>query len=95
MSDWIGLGVILLIVACGLFGLARLGAPPESITQEEYEKRIAEGRGTLGASVIGLQNILEPGAKKAFEVQEDYRQGYYEGEQETGDKPEAGPTARD
>jgi hypothetical protein len=49
----------------------------------------------LGASVIGLQNILEPGAKKAFEVQEDYRQGYYEGEQETGDKPEAGPTARD
>ncbi len=38
----------------------------------------------------GLQKILDPAAGKAMEVQEDLKQGYYNGEQESGDKPEPG-----
>ena len=42
------------------------------------------------AGMSGLQKILDPAAGKAMEVQEDFKQGYYNGEQESGDGPEAG-----
>lgn len=89
MSNWIGLGVILFLVACGLFALSRLGKPYD-ITVEEYERRAQEGPGLLGAGLISLQNALDPAAEKAAEVQEDFRQGRYDGEQESGDPPEPG-----
>src|SRR6476646_12115645 len=89
MSNWIGLGVILFLVACGLFALSRLGKPYD-ITVEEYERRAQEGPGLLGAGLIGIQKALDPAVQKAAEVQEDLRQGRYDGEQESGDPPEAG-----
>ena len=89
MSNWIGLGVILFLVACGLFALSRLGKPYD-MTVEEYERRAQEGPGLLGAGLISLQKALDPAAEKAAEVQEDFRQGRYDGEQESGDPPEPG-----
>ena len=89
MSNWIGLGVILFLVACGLFALSRLGKPYD-ITVEEYERRAQEGPGLLGAGLISLQKALDPAAEKAAEVQEDFQQGRYDGEQESGDPPEPG-----
>jgi hypothetical protein len=89
MSNWIGLGVILFLVACGLFALSRLGKPYD-ISVEEYERRAQEGPGLLGAGLISLQKALDPAAEKAAEVQEDFRQGRYDGEQESGDPPEPG-----
>lgn len=89
MSNWIGLGVIVFLVACGLFALSRLGKPYD-ITVEEYERRAQEGPGLLGAGLISLQKALDPAAEKAAEVQEDFRQGRYDGEQESGDPPEPG-----
>ena len=89
MSNWIGLGVILFLVACGLFALSRLGKPYD-ITVEEYERRAQEGPGLLGAGLISLQKALDPAAEKAAEVQEDLRQGRYDGEQGSGDPPEPG-----
>lgn len=89
MGDWIGLGIIVLIVVGALVGLSMLGKPYE-VTPEEFEKRAQEPTGTLSAGVIGLQKMLDPGAERAAAVQEDYRQGFYDGEQESGDKPEAG-----
>jgi hypothetical protein len=82
MNDWIGLGFILLIVCGGLYLLAR---PAKPITQEEYEKRAAEAPSLLSAGVMGLQKILDPAVEKAAAVQEDFRQGYLDGEQESGD----------
>lgn len=82
MSDWIGLGFILLIVGGGLYLLAR---PAKPITQEEFEKRAAEAPSLLSAGVMGLQKILDPAAEKAAAVQADFRQGYLDGEQESGD----------
>jgi hypothetical protein len=83
MSDWIGLGFILLIVCGGLYLLAR---PAKPVTQEEHERRVAEGPGLLGAGALGLQKVLDPAAEKAAIVQEDFRQGYLDGEQESGEQ---------
>ena len=89
MSDWIGLGIIALVLICGLFGLAQLSKPYD-VTKEEFEKRASDGPGLLGAGLIGIQKLLDPAAEKAIQVQEDLRQGRYDGEQEIGDGPEAG-----
>jgi len=89
MSDWIGVGIIVFIVLCGLFGLSRLSKPYD-VSTEEFERRAQEGPGLLGASLIGLQSALDPAKEKSVEVLEDLKQGRYDGEQESGDPPEAG-----
>ncbi len=89
MSDWIGLGVIVVLVLCGLFGLSRLGKPYD-VTVEEFERRAQEGPGLLGAGLVGIQKALDPAMQKAVEAQEDLKQGRYDGEQGSGDPPEAG-----
>jgi len=89
MNDWIGLGVIAFLVLCGLFALSRLSKPYD-VSVEEFERRAQEGPGLLGAGLIGIQKALDPAMEKAVEVQEDLRQGRYDGEQESGDPPAAG-----
>ena len=82
MSDLIGLVFILLIVVGGLYLLTR---PVKPLTVDEFEKRANENRGLMGAGMLGLQKVLDPGAEKAIQAQEDFRQGYLDGEQESGD----------
>ena len=94
MSDWIGLGIIVFILLCGLLGLSHLGKPYD-VSTEEYERRAQEGPGLLGAGLVGLQKALDPAMEKAVEVQEDFRQGRYDGEQESGDPPDAGEADTD
>lgn len=86
MNDWIGLGIILLIVGGGLYLLMRANRP-RTLTQEEYEERLKEsiGRGLLSGAAMGLQKILDPAVEKAVAVQNDLRAGHYDGEQESGD----------
>lgn len=94
MSDLIGLAIILFVIVCGIAGLAHL-AKPYDVTNEEFEKRAHEAPSMLSAGMSGLQKILDPAAGKAMEVQEDFKQGYYDAEQESGDKPEAGDSTID
>jgi hypothetical protein len=89
MSDWIGLLIIGFLVACGLFGLAKLSKPYE-VTPEEFEKRAQEGPGLLGAGLIEIQKLLDPAVEKSAEVQQELKQGRYDGEQGSGEGPEAG-----
>ena len=89
MGDWIGLGFIVFLIICGLWGLSHLSKPYD-VTIEEFEKRAHEAPGMLSAGISGLQKMLDPAVGKAAEVQEDFKQGYYNGEQESGDGPEAG-----
>jgi len=89
MNDWIGLGILALLVLCGLFGLSQLSKPYD-ITTEEFERRAQEGPGLLGAGLVGIQKALDPAMQKAVEAQEDLKQGRYDGEQGSGDPPEAG-----
>jgi hypothetical protein len=85
MSDWIGLAffVGLVIVALLALSFAGKGRPP--LTEEEYQRRVDEGPGLSGAAMIGLQQILEPAAKKAAEVRQDFETGHLDEEQKSGD----------
>ncbi|MDQ2856265.1 MAG: hypothetical protein M3R68_08050 [Acidobacteriota bacterium] len=89
MSDLIGLGVIAVIILLAVLGLHFLSKPYD-VTAEEFEKRAQEGPGLLNASMIGLQKMIEPGAKSAIEVQEDLRAGRYNKKDASGDPPEPG-----
>ncbi|MDQ3473912.1 MAG: hypothetical protein M3447_09265 [Acidobacteriota bacterium] len=89
MGDIIGIGFIALLVLAGLLGLLQLSKPYE-VSNEEFEKRAHEAPSLMSAGLSGLQKLLDPAAGKAMEVQEDLKQGYYNGEQESGDKPEPG-----
>ena len=89
MSDIIGIGFIAVLVLAAIFGLLHLSRPYE-VSTEEFEKRAHEAPSLMSAGLSGLQKVLDPAAGKAMEVQEDFKQGYYNGEQESGDKPEAG-----
>jgi hypothetical protein len=91
MNDWIGLGIILLIVVGGLYALVRANEPRRPLTEEEFQKRAGESASFLSAGVSGLQGILDPSAKRAQAVVEDMRQGYYDGEQESGDDNDTTP----
>jgi hypothetical protein len=86
MGDWIGLGLIVLVLLGAIVGLSQLGRKPERISAEEFERRVQEGPGGLSASVIGLQRILDPGTEKSVAVQQDLRAGFYnENEHADGD----------
>ena len=89
MNDWIGLGIIAFLVLCGLFGLSQL-SKPYNVTVEEFERRAQEGPGLLSAGLVSIQKALDPSKEKAVEVLEDLKQGRYDGEQESGEPPEAG-----
>ncbi|PYS69116.1 MAG: hypothetical protein DMF69_17975 [Acidobacteria bacterium] len=89
MSNWIGLAIIVFIVLCGVIALSQLSKPYE-VTLEEYEKRAHEAPSLASAAFIGLQKVLDPATEKAVEAQEDLRQGRYDGEQGSGEPPEAG-----
>lgn len=94
MGDWIGLGVIVLVVVGALVGLSYLGRKPKPLTAEEYEQRVAEARGiTRGAAVVGmtaLDKFINPNAVKAVEVQQDLKAGYYDDQEEEGGPDEPG-----
>lgn len=82
MRDLIGLSFIVLLIFVVLFLVTRR---PKPLTVEEFEKRASENPGMLSAGFMGLQKILDPAAGKAAIVLEDMRQGYLDGEQESGD----------
>lgn len=89
MSNWIGLGIFLLVILAALFGLYQLSKPYD-VTPEEFERRAKEGPGLASAALIGLQKMLEPGTKRAIEVQEDLKAGRYNKEDGSGEPPEPG-----
>jgi len=77
------------VILCGLVGLWGL-TKPYDVSVEEFERRAQEGPGLISAGLVGLQKALDPSKEKAVEVIEDLKQGRYNGEQESGDPPEAG-----
>jgi len=92
-ADWIGIGVIVLVIVGGLLLLNQVTKPYDVKNEEEFEKRRKEG-GLLSAGMMGLQQILDPSARKAVEVQQDLRRGIYDDKEEPDDPPEAGAEAR-
>lgn len=95
MNDWIGLGLILLLLGGGFYALMRANEPRKPLTEEEFQKRASESASLMSAGLSGLQGMLDPSAKKAQAVIEDMRQGYYDGEQESGDDNDTAPDSSD
>jgi len=89
-ADWIGIVIIALLAIAALFGLNQITKPYNVQTEEEFQKRRQEGPGLLNAAAMGLQQTLDPSAKKAVEVQQDLRRGIYDDKEEADDPPEAG-----
>src|SRR5215471_8002080 len=92
--DLIGLGIIALVIVGGLLLLNQITKPYDVKTEEEFQQRRKEGTGLITAGMIGLQEMLDPGAKKAREVQQDLRRGIYDDREEPDEPPESGAEAR-
>lgn len=94
-SDWIGIGVIALVIVGVLILLNQITKPYDVKTEEEFEKRRKESAGMMVAGLKGLQGILDPAEKKAAIVQQDLQRGLYDDHEEADDPPEAGAEARE
>ena len=91
-SDFIGLGVIVLLIIGVLVLLSQISKPYDVKTEEEFQKRRKESAGMMVAGLKGLQGILDPAEKKAAIVQQDLQRGIYDDKEEADDPPEAGTT---
>jgi hypothetical protein len=76
MSDWVGLGFLLLIVIGAIVGLRAL-AKPRTRTAEEFERGAAENSSFTGALMNALHDVTDPGAKRAKEVRQQMKEGRY------------------
>lgn len=89
MSDWIGLAFILLLVVGAVAGLSYLGRKPEPMTEDEYERRVAEARGTTRSAALAgmnaLNRMVNPKAVEAVERQRDLQAGYYNDQVKKGE----------
>ena len=91
-SEWIGIGIIALVVVGVLVLLNQITKPYNVKNEEEFERRRKQSAGMMVAGLKGLQQMLDPSAKKAVEVQQDLRRGIYDDREEADDPPEAGST---
>jgi hypothetical protein len=92
-NEWIGIGIIALVIVGGLILLNQITKPYDVKDEEEFERRRKQSAGMMVAGMKGLQEILDPSAKKAVEVQQDLRRGIYDDQEEADDPPEAGAEA--
>ncbi|HWW75051.1 MAG TPA: hypothetical protein VNZ44_06640 [Pyrinomonadaceae bacterium] len=94
MSDWIGLGIFVLVAVGAVVGLSYLGKKPKPLTEEEYEQRVADAKGTTRAAALAgmnaLNKMINPKAVEAVEKQKDLQAGYYNDEQTKGEGDEPG-----
>ena len=91
MSDWIGIVFLVVLIAGAFFGLRAL-ANPRRRTAEEFERSAAENTTMLGASMNALNELMNPEAAKAKEVQMQMKDGRYSKKKREG---KAGADAND
>lgn len=89
MQDWIGIAFLVLLIAGAYFGLRAL-ANQKPRTTEEFERNAAEGTTALGASMNALNEIMNPSAAKAKEVEMQMKDGRY-GKKKREGKSEGDP----
>ena len=76
MSDWIGLAFFAVLLV-GIFAGLKILSKPKTRTEAEFERNAAESASMLGASMNALQELLNPEAAKAKEVQTQVREGRF------------------
>ncbi len=76
MADWIGLLFFVLLIVGIFIGLKVLSKPVKR-TEAEFERNAAESTSMLGAGMNALQELMDPTAAKAKEVQTQMKEGRY------------------
>jgi hypothetical protein len=94
MQDWIGLGFFVLVIVGVIVGLKALSKPRVS-TSDEFERRAAEEKTMLGASMNALQEIMDPAEAKAKEVIEQMKDGNFQKKKREGKADGDAETARE
>jgi hypothetical protein len=89
MSDWIGLGFLVLLVAGIFIGLKML-SKPATRTAEEFERNAAENTTALGAGMNALHELMNPEAAKAKEVVTQMKEGGYQRKKREGKANDSG-----
>lgn len=84
MSDWIGLGFLILLVIAAWLGLRTLSKPRKS-TEQEFERKVSEGRSLVNAGMMELDKFINPQAAKSIEVVQNLKSGKYNKKQNSGD----------
>jgi hypothetical protein len=77
------LGFFVLLIIGIIAGLKVL-SKPQTRTEEEFESNAAEGTTMLGTSMNALQEMMNPEAAKAKEVQTQMKEGRYQKKKREG-----------
>jgi hypothetical protein len=88
VSDWIWLGILAVAIVGLLIMFNQITKPYDVKDEEEFERRRKQAGRAIG--LTGLQQILDPAAKKSVEVLQDLRHGIYDDREEPDDPPEGG-----
>jgi hypothetical protein len=92
MQDWLGLIFLSLFVLGIVIGL-RVLATPRARSAQEFERNAAEGKTMLGASMNALQELMNPAAAKAKEVEMQMKDDRYSKKKREGkandDRPQS------
>ncbi len=76
MSDVLGLLFFVLLVIGAFVGLKIL-SKPQTKTEAEFERSVDESTSMLGVGINALQEVLDPAAGRAKEVQTQMKEGRY------------------
>lgn len=76
MTDWAGL-VILILFGVGVFAGLKLLSKPQTRTEAEFERGVAEGTGLAGAGMNALHEMLNPAEAKKKVVVMELKDGRY------------------
>ena len=83
MGDWIGLAFFVLLVVGAIVALKMLSKPRVS-TSDEFERRAAEEKTMLGATLSALQEITDPADARAKEVVMQMKDGTFQKKKREG-----------
>lgn len=83
MQDWIGFFFFVLL-ALGLVVGLKVLSKPRKRTSEEFERNAAQGTTMLGASMNALQELMNPSAAKAKEVEVQMKEGRFQKKKREG-----------
>jgi len=83
MSDWIGL-VFFAVLAVGIVVGLKVLSKPRVSTSDEFERRAAEEKTMLGASMNALQEIMDPADARSKEVIQQMKDGTFQEKKREG-----------
>lgn len=83
MGDWIGLAFFVLLVVGAIVALKVLSKPRVS-TSDEFERRAAEEKTMLGATMNALQEITDPADARSKEVVMQMKDGTFQKKKREG-----------